>query len=40
VLVSAGIDSVSAGLGGAMRMYRHSPVFGAYLGGVVVRRAP
>jgi hypothetical protein len=40
VLVSAGIGSVSAILGGAIRTYQHSPVFSAYLGGVAVRRAP
>jgi hypothetical protein len=40
VFISAGLGSVSAGLGGAMRMYRHSHVFGAYPGGVAVRRAP
>jgi hypothetical protein len=31
---------VSAGLSGAMRTYRHSSAFGAYPGGVAVRRAP
>jgi hypothetical protein len=31
---------VSAGLGGAMRTYRRSRAFGAYSGGVAVRRAP
>jgi hypothetical protein len=31
---------VSVGLGGAMRTYRHSHVFGAYSEGVAVRRAP
>jgi hypothetical protein len=40
VLVSAGIGSVSAGLGGAMRTYRHSCAFGAYPGGVAMRRVP
>jgi hypothetical protein len=40
VLVSAGIDDVSAGLGSAMRTYRHSHAFGAHLGGVAVHRAP
>jgi hypothetical protein len=40
VLVSAGIGSVSASLGGAMRTYRHSCAFGAYPGGVAMRRAP
>jgi hypothetical protein len=40
VLVSAGLGGVSAGLGGAMRMYRHSCAFGAYSGGVAMRRAP
>jgi hypothetical protein len=40
MLVSADIGSVSAGLGGAMRMYRHSPAFSAYPGGVVVHQAP
>jgi hypothetical protein len=40
VLVSAGISSVSAGLGDATRTYRHSPAFGAYPGSVAVRRAP
>jgi hypothetical protein len=38
--ISAGLDSVSAGLGGAVRMCRHSLVFGEYPGGVAVRRAP
>jgi hypothetical protein len=28
---------VSAGIGGAMRTYRHLSAFGAYLGGVAVR---
>jgi hypothetical protein len=40
VLVSASIGNISAGLGGAMRMYRHSSAFCAYLGGVAVHRAP
>jgi hypothetical protein len=40
MLVSVGIDDVSAGLGGAMRTYRHLSVFGAYPEGVAVRRAP
>jgi hypothetical protein len=40
VLVSVGIDNVSAGLGGAMHTYRHSSAFNAYPGGVAVRRAP
>jgi hypothetical protein len=40
VFVSAGLSSVSAGLGGDMRMYRHSPTFGACPGGVAVCRAP
>jgi hypothetical protein len=40
VSVSAGIGSVSAGLGGAIRAHRHSSVFGAYPGSVAVRRAP
>jgi hypothetical protein len=40
VLVSAGIDSVSASLDGAMRTYRHSSALGAYPGGVAVCRAP
>jgi hypothetical protein len=40
VLVSAGISDVSAGLAGAMCTYRHLSAFGAYPGGVAVRRAP
>jgi hypothetical protein len=40
VFVLAGLGGVSAGLGGAMRMCRHSPVFGARPGGVAVRQAP
>jgi hypothetical protein len=40
VLVSAGISSVSAGLGGAMRTYRHPYAFSARPGSVAVRRAP
>jgi hypothetical protein len=40
VLVSAGISSVSASLGGAICMYRHLHTFGAYPGGVSMRRAP
>jgi hypothetical protein len=40
VLVSVGIGDVSAGLGGAMRTYRHLSAFGAYPGGVAVRQAP
>jgi hypothetical protein len=40
VLVSAGISNISAGLDGAMHMYRHSSAFGAYPGGVAVHRAP
>jgi hypothetical protein len=40
VLISADIGSVSAGLGGTMRTYRHSSAFGAYPGGAAVRRAP
>jgi hypothetical protein len=40
VLVSAGFGGVSASLGGAVRTYRHSSVFGACPGGVAVRRAP
>jgi hypothetical protein len=40
VLVSAGIGDVSAGLDGAMRTYRHLSAFGAYPGGVAMRRAP
>jgi hypothetical protein len=40
VLVSAGVDNVSAGLNGAMRTYRHLFAFGAYPGGVAVHRAP
>jgi hypothetical protein len=38
--VLAGIGSVSAGLGGAIRTHRHSSAFGAYPGSVAVRRAP
>jgi hypothetical protein len=40
VLVSVGIGNVLAGLGGAMRTYRHSSTFGAYPRGVAVCRAP
>jgi hypothetical protein len=40
VLVSAGIGNLSAGLGGAVRTCRHLSAFGAYPGGVAVRRAP
>jgi hypothetical protein len=40
VLVLAGIGTVSAGLGGAMRTCRHPSAFGTYPGGVAVRRAP
>jgi hypothetical protein len=40
LLVSIGIDSVSAGLGGAMRTYRHPSTFSARPGSVAVRRAP
>jgi hypothetical protein len=40
VLVSAGIGDVSAGFSGANHTYRHLPAFGAYPGGVAVRRAP
>jgi hypothetical protein len=40
VLVSDGIGIVSAGLGGVVRTCRHSFAFGAYPGGVAVRRAP
>jgi hypothetical protein len=39
VSVSAGIGNVS-GLGGAVCTYQHSSTFGAYPGGVAVRRAP
>jgi hypothetical protein len=39
VLVSAGIDDVSAGLGGAVHTYRHSSAFGASPGGVAAHRA-
>jgi hypothetical protein len=39
VFISAGLGGVSAGLGGAIRMCRHSRALGAYPGGVVVRRA-
>jgi hypothetical protein len=28
VFVSAGLDGISAGLDGAMRVYRHLPAFG------------
>jgi hypothetical protein len=38
--ISAGLGGISAGLGGAVRMCRRSRAFGAYLGGVAVRRAP
>jgi hypothetical protein len=40
VLVLAGIGGVSAGLGGAMRTYRHSSAFSVYPGSVAVRQAP
>jgi hypothetical protein len=40
VFVSATLGGVSAGFGGAMRPYQHSPAFGACPGGVAVRRAP
>jgi hypothetical protein len=40
VFISAGLGVVSAGLGGAIRMCRHSRMFGAYPGGVAVCRAP
>jgi hypothetical protein len=40
VSVLAGINSVSAGLGGAIRMHQHSSAFGAYPGSVAVHRAP
>jgi hypothetical protein len=40
VSVSAGIGNVSTGFDGAVRTYRHSSAFGAYPGGVAVRRAP
>jgi hypothetical protein len=40
VLDSADVDGVSAGLGGAMRTYRHSFAFSAYPGGVAVCRSP
>jgi hypothetical protein len=40
VLVSAGIGSVSASLGGAMRTYRHPSALSARPGSVAVRRAP
>jgi hypothetical protein len=40
VFISAGLGSVSAGLGGTIRMCRRSRAFGAYPGGLVVRRAP
>jgi hypothetical protein len=40
VFISAGLDGVLAGLGGAIRMCRRLRAFGAYLGGVAMRRAP
>jgi hypothetical protein len=40
VSISAGIGSVSAGLGGAIRTHRHSSALGAYPGSVAVCRAP
>jgi hypothetical protein len=38
--ISAGLGDISAGLGGAVRMYRCSRAFGACPGGVASRRAP
>jgi hypothetical protein len=40
VLVSAGVGSVSASLGGAMRTYRHPSAFSTHLGSVAACRAP
>jgi hypothetical protein len=40
VLVSAGIGSVSAGLGGAMHTYRHPSAFSARPGSAGVHQAP
>jgi hypothetical protein len=40
VLVSAGVDNVSAGLGGAMRTYLAHVCVRAFLGGVAMCRAP
>jgi hypothetical protein len=40
VFISAGLGGVSAGLGGTIRMCRHSLAFSANPGGVAVRRAP
>jgi hypothetical protein len=37
--ISTGLDDVSAGLVGAVRMCRHRHAFGAYPGGVALRRA-
>jgi hypothetical protein len=40
VFISTGLGGVSSGLGGAIRMCRRPLAFGAYPGGVAVRRAP
>jgi hypothetical protein len=40
VFISTGLGVVSAGLSGAIRMCRRSRAFGAYSGGVAMRRAP
>jgi hypothetical protein len=40
VFVSVGFGNISTGLGGAVRMCRHSPAFGACLGGVAMCQAP